>query len=400
MRKFVWLLLVCSLATPGWCARKITVSQLEEMLRSLQQNKKSDVEMATALEQVELSQELTRKKMSVMMGYSSGPLSTEQIYVLEARSAMLVPAEEDTSQAPAPDDATRKAILDRAATYVTSTYDQLPDLGATKTTLRFQDNMEAVAQSSGITGGARDVVTNAGFSNPAAFLHYLNSTEARVSSVHGSEKPASQKEKIPWGANKMIALQEPDPSLGRVFDEVESSGSLQWLRWQKFNGADVAVFSFAVPAGKSKMAVKVCCFPNVKQTGIANFYTAITAQSLGTGGGGGPGGGVSGNFQTNTEWHAFEAAVPYTGELFVHPATGTILRMITRAELKASDVVHQVDTRIDYGPTRAGDKTVFVPMASYVNTEVVPKGDSGAGTYTTRRTLFTSVYKDYQLSSK
>ncbi len=397
MRKFVWLLLVCLLATPGWCARKITVAQLEEMLRTLQQNKKSDAEIATALEQVELSQELTRKKMSVVMGYSAGPLSTEQIYVLEARSAMLTPSEDDSSQAPPPDDAVRKAILDRAAAYVTGTYDQLPDLSATKTTLRFQDNMEAVAQSSGITGGATDVVTNAGFSNPAAFLHYLNSTEARVSSAHGSEKPSSKKDKTPWGANKMIVLQEPDPSLGRVFHEVESSGSLQWLRWQKLNGADVAVFSFAVPAGKSKMAVKVCCFPNVKQTGIANFYTAITAQSLGTGGGGG-GGGVSGNFQTNTEWHAFEATVPYSGELFVHPATGTILRMITRAELKSSDVVHQVDTRVDYGPARAGEKTVFVPMASYVNTEVVPKGDSGAGTYTTRRTLFTSVYKDYQLA--
>jgi hypothetical protein len=40
---------------------------------------------------------------------------------------------------------------------------------------------------------------------------------------------------------------------------------------------------------------------------------------------------------------------------------------------------------------------LVLPVKSVVNTEVVPKGDSGAGSFTTRQTLFTSEYKDYRL---
>jgi len=61
-------------------------------------------------------------------------------------------------------------------------------------------------------------------------------------------------------------------------------------------------------------------------------------------------------------------------------------------------VVHRVDTRIDYGPETIEGKTLIVPAKSIVNTEVVPNGESGAGTYTTRCTLFTSEYKNYQLA--
>ena len=89
--------------------------------------------------------------------------------------------------------------------------------------------------------------------------------------------------------------------------------------------------------------------------------------------------------------------MPYHGELFIDPDTGTVVRIITEAELKQSEVVHQVDTRIDYGPVNVGAKVLVAPVKTVVNTEVVPKGDSGAGGYSTRKTLFLSEYKSYQL---
>jgi hypothetical protein len=70
--------------------------------------------------------------------------------------------------------------------------------------------------------------------------------------------------------------------------------------------------------------------------------------------------------------------------------------MITEAEFKVSEVVHQIDTRIDYGPVAVDGKLLVLPVRTILNTEVVPNGDSGVGKYTTRRTLFTSEYKDYQ----
>ncbi|MGB7546155.1 MAG: hypothetical protein WBM14_00265 [Terracidiphilus sp.] len=395
MKPVGWALILLLAALPAWAAREITVGQLEDLLRSLHQDKKSDAEVATALKQVQLTEELTVTTMNSLIRFVPGPLSTEQIYVLEARSADLIPPAADLPATPTPDAAAQHAILARAANYVTKTFDQLPALTATRTTLRFQDNVEAVAASSGISGSARDVVTSPGFSNPAAFIHYINSSAAEVLSDHGAEKLPAEKEKIPWGANKMIALEESDPSLGVVFREAQAAGTIQWLRWELVNGKQTAVYSFTVPKKKSRLAVNVCCFPKVSQAGIATFYTATTAATLG---GGASGGGVSGNFQTNTDWHNYKAAVPYHGEFFIDPNTGIIVRMITEAELNPAEVVHQVDTRIDYGPVKVGDTMVVAPVKTIINTEVVPNGDSGAGRYSTRRTLFTSEYKDYRPS--
>jgi hypothetical protein len=196
----------------------------------------------------------------------------------------------------------------------------------------------------------------------------------------------------------MIILGAPVPSLPAVFKDAQDSGSIKWLRWELINGKPSAVYSFNVPKKTSRLALNVCCFPNIKQAGVARFYTATTAAALGGGGGGG-GGGVTGNFQTSTDWHEFKTTPPYHGEFFVDPDTGIVVRMITEAELKPSDVVHQIDTRIDYGPTHTGEKTLILPIKAYINTEVVPNGETGASTYTTRRTLFTSEYKDYKPAS-
>ena len=379
-------------------ARKITVAQLEDLLHSMQQEKKSDADIATALKQVELSQELTRSRMNGLVSYAAGPLSTEQIFVLEAKSATLIPPESDLPATAALSDAQQKALLEKTKAYIGGVYGQLPSLLATKTTLRFQDNVEALSSSSGLQGGAKDVTVGSGFSNPASFVHYINSTQAQVPSEHGAEKLPQTTEKIPWGANKMIAIEEPDPNLVTVFHEAERAQQMRWLRWEAINGKSAAVFSFVVPRKESHLGVRVCCFPKVRQAGVATFYSSTTALTLGDGGGGG-GGGVSGNFQTNTNWHDYKTIAPYHGELFVDPQTGIVLRLIVQSDLNPADLVHQLDTRIDFAPMRVSDKMHVLPVKTYIDSVVVPNGDSGAATYTTRRTLFTSEYKDYELQA-
>jgi hypothetical protein len=393
MKRFVSTLALIFISVPAWsAAKKSTIADLTDMLKSMQEQKKGDQEVATALKQVQLSEELTRNVMNSLGGYAPGPLSTEQIYVLEARSAALAPPPADIPTSPALDAAAQKALLDKAADYAAKTYAQLPAISATKTTLRFQDNVEAAAPSSGMNGSAKDVSVGAGFVPSFQFVHYINSTDSAYMLDHGVEKLAQ--DKTPWGSNKMIALMEPDPSLGTVFQEAQANGPITWLRWETINGKAAAVFSFQVPKKKSHFAVNVCCFPDVSQTGKAQFTSAATG-SL-TGGSGG----ATGNMQTTTDWHNYKAnGLSYHGEFFIDPDTGIVVRMITEAELKPSDVVHQQDTRIDYGPVKVGDKTFVLPVRTVINTEVVPNGDSqAAGRYSTRCTLFTIEYKNHQLA--
>jgi hypothetical protein len=395
MKQWGWVLILALAAIPAWCAKKTTVAELKDTLATMHSQNKSDAEVANALKQLELTEELTREAMNSMVANVPGPLSTEQIYVLEARSALLAPPPSDIPTAPAPDAAGQKAILDKAADYVNKTYAQLPAITATKTTLRFQDNVEAAAPSSGMHGSATDVSVGSSFVNAYQFIHYINSTDAEIASEHGAEKLPSEKDKIPWGANKMIQLQEPDPSLGAVFQEAQSNGEMKWLRWEMINGKQAAVFSFDVPKKKAHFPVNVCCFPDVQQAGTVRF-----SGQMGTGqpgGAAGAGGGAKGNLQTNTDWHNYKANVPYHGEFFVDPDSGIVVRMIAQAELKQTEVVHQEDFRIDYAPVSVGGKAVVVPVKTVVGTEVVPNGDSGsAGGFSIRRTYFTSEYKNYQ----
>ncbi len=399
MKRFGWLLVLVLAAAPAWSAKKITVQELKDTLASMHQQNKTDADVAAALKQVELSEQLTLNTMNSLSGDVPGPLSTEQIYVLEARSAMLPPPAADLPTTPALDAAAQKALLDKTADYVNKTYDQLPELSATKTTLRFQDNVEAVAASSGMHGSATDVSTGSGVGavNAYQFIHYINSTESHVVSEGGAEKMPSEKDKTPWGANKMIALQDPDPSLGTVFKEAQAYGNITWLRWELVNAKPAAVYSFSIPKKKAHLTVNVCCFPDVEQAGTAHFTSASGFGAGQPGGSPGASGGAKGNFQTNTDWHNFKSNVPYHGEFFIDPDTGIVVRMIVEAELKPSEVVHQQDTRIDYGPVTVGGKMMVLPMKTVIDTEVVPNGDSGVGGYTTRRTLFTSEYKNYQL---
>jgi hypothetical protein len=391
MKRFVSILALILISVPAWPAKKkITVADLTDMLKSMQEQKKGDQDTANALKQVQLSEELTRNVMNNLGGFAPGPLTTEQIYILEAGSAVLAPPAADIPTTPALDPAAQKALLDKAADYAAKTYAQLPAISATKTTLRFQDNVEAAAPSSGMNGSAKDVSVGSLFVPSFQFIHYINSTESPYMLDHGVEKLAQ--DKTPWGSNKMIALMEPDPSLGTVFPEAQANGNITWLRWENINGKPAAVFSFQVPKKKSHFAVNVCCFPDVNQAGIARFASPTLN--------GGNAGTATGNFQTATDWHNYKAnGLSYHGEFFIDPDTGIVVRMITQAELKPSDVVHQQDTRVDYGPVKVGDKTFVLPIRTVINTEVVPNGDSqAAGRYSTRCTMFTIEYKNHELA--
>ncbi|MGA3135704.1 MAG: hypothetical protein ABSC88_06900 [Terracidiphilus sp.] len=396
MKRFGWILVLLLAASPAWAAKKITVQQLKDLLISLQQEKKTDADVAVQLRQVELTEELTLATMNSLVNYVPGPYSTEQIYVLEARSALLAPPAVDLPATPAPDAATQKAILDKAVDYTTKTYAQLPHLTATKTTIRFQDSMEVVKASSGMHSSA-SYGDDPALAMANQYIRYINSTETPVESANGVEKVSTAKDKTPWGQNGQIVLLGQGPVLSTVLQEAQAAGTINWLRWELVNGREAAVYSFTVDKKKSHYAINYCCFPNWEQTGRMSFSGASGSSGPGASAPSNMGDySAKGNMQTNATFNPYKATVPYHGEIFVDPNTGIVVRLITIADFKATDVVHQEDQRIDYGPVTVGGKALELPIKTIVNTEIVPNGDTGGGKYITRHTLFTAEYKDYQ----
>ncbi|HEY3704833.1 MAG TPA: hypothetical protein VGL22_07195 [Terracidiphilus sp.] len=394
MKRLICLALLLCASVPGWsAAKKLTIASLQNMLQSLHRENKSDADVALALKQIQLSEQLTRPTMNTLSEYVPGAQSTEQMYVLEARSAMMpLPASEQPTTA-ALDDAAQKALLAKAATYASTTYQQLPTLTATRTTLRFQDNVEALAQSSGQAGSAKDMSTaSLGAVNPFNFVRYIESTDTSIGMEHGVERLPVDKTR--WGPNKRIQMMEPYPGLAQVFQEATDAGAIKWSRWEQVNGKPAAVFSYQVPRKKAHLALAVCCFPELDQAGIANFSNA-------NGISGNRGGNAAGNFQTNTDWKTYKQKdLPYHGEFFIDPETGMVLRLVTQMETKPADVVHQADIRTDYGQVSVGDKPLILPVRAFAVTEIVVNGESGAGGYAERCTLFASDYKNYQLAGK
>jgi hypothetical protein len=90
--------------------------------------------------------------------------------------------------------------------------------------------------------------------------------------------------------------------------------------------------------------------------------------------------------------------VGYHGEFFINPDTGLVVRVITRAEMKPTDLVLREDRRIDYGPVVVAGKAYLLPRVSVTAMEAVPNGDNNTASRTTRHTFFLASYRNYKLA--
>ncbi|MGD0547591.1 MAG: hypothetical protein ABR991_07150, partial [Terracidiphilus sp.] len=218
-----------------------------------------------------------------------------------------------------------------------------------------------------------------------SFIYYVGSTETPVESQGGAELPSKEKDTTQWGANGQITLLAQGPVLSAVVQEAQAAGKISWLRWEMVNGKQTAVFSFAVEKKKSHYAVNYCCFPDTDQTRLNILNQGLQP-------------GMAGSLQADTSWVPYKSTTPYHGELFVDAQNGIVVRLVTEAEFKSYETVHQEDTRIDYGAVAIGEKPLVVPIGVIIDTTVNPGGRDAAGKPVTRRTLFITDYKNYQLA--
>ncbi|HLY43842.1 MAG TPA: hypothetical protein VKR52_21705 [Terracidiphilus sp.] len=405
MKRFPWILLLIAV-TPillSANSRKMTVAQLQDVLTGMHNARKTDEQIADELKQIELTEELTPAAMNSMVDLVNGPLSTEQIYVLEARSSMLVPPDTDLPKSVAPDATAQQAMLARAQDYAAKTYPQLPRFTATRLVARFQDGVQTIQTY----GGNKLKITNDNddplWEQTSQFVRLKNTRIDTVEIDNGVEKPGA-KDNTPWGRNGLVNSMLPFLPLNLLTSEAVSSGKPKFLRWETISGRQAAVFGFTVDKKKSDYAINYCCFPDTSSVSTALFGGKGTPGSGGFSGfssgnlSGGPAASPAGNGNISyvSDWNPFKARSPFHGELFLDPDSGVVLRTILEAKFKSSDFVHYEDIRVDYAPMSLGPKTLYVPVRSFTIAEVVPNGASFVSRYGLRHQYVIQDYKDFR----
>ena len=375
-------------ALPAAGATKVTVQQLDAALADMHRQAKSDDATANKLKDYLLTEQLSATAMNSFVQYEPGPLTTVQIRVLALESAMLPPPPAELPTTSAPDPAAQTAMMARAVDYAVKQFAHLPKFTATKTTTRYQNGQDFVRTGTG--AGASMANSDLGLDANSPYMRMLGQHTASIVSENGIElPPAKGARQDPAGQNGQVSQAGAGPVLGLILLDA-AKGKMGWLRWEAVNGKPAAVFSFSVNRKQSHYQVDYCCFPQSENVG-----SHIGASPSGGSLGGSP---SSANYGVATSFAPFKTTPGYHGEIFVDPESGTILRLITQAEFKPSDLVQQEDVRIDYAPADIGGKPYVLPVQSMLLTTVIPNGESFQKV-TTRRTLFDVKYANYQLAT-
>ena len=363
MKRLGWILVLLVTVAPAWADNKITVQQLKDLLVSMQQGKKTDVEVSTRLKGIDLSEELTAAIKLKLLFLSPGPLTSEQISVLEARSSTLAPPPSDLPDLPAPDAVAQKAILDKAIDFAAKNDQQIPRLTALKAVAHYGHLNEF--NRWGNTGGAQQggLVKDRGESRIMSLTsRYMETVEIDQGiekvTVSTADPHLRRISPMPEGGTR--------PALSMIMSKAIEGGNIHWLRWETINGTKTAVFSFAVDKRNAFYIVDYCCFPTFRNIDV--------------------------------EWKPFKKTVGLHGEFFIDPDTGTTLRIVMQADLTPTDYVEQEDTRIDYGKETIGGNMYVVPEGSFTQVYLDAAGDSPTKGAVMRRTILVAGYSNYLLA--
>jgi VWFA-related protein len=315
MRKLAVLLLLVTMTRTAWASKRVTVSQLEDILSAAAG--KPDAEVALQISDLDLTERLSANKLSQLKAALPGDRARQNLVILADKSAFLAPPASDIPAMPIPGFAEQRRVMGLAVAYVGRTLPQLPNFFATRQTTYFEDTP--------LLQRATDSVAY----QP---LHFVRTSRETVLYRDGRET-------VDAGPGKKTVATNPGlttwgvfgPILGTVMVDAARS-KLAWSHWEKGPDGLEAVFSYEVPREKSHYEVNYCCSPKseVEPDQLAPFRQ------------------LSG----------------YHGEITINPQDGTIVRLSVEANLVASDPITRAAVVVEYGPVEIGGKRYFCPVMS------------------------------------
>jgi len=241
---------------------------------------------------------------------------------------------------PGPDAVAQARLLALARGYVVETLSRLPDLFATRTSIRFDDSPQILK--------VNEWPIRAGLHMVAHSSHEITFRDGKeIATPLNGAAPAA--ENVPSQPELgMQASGEFGPDLVVVMTD-SANGQMNWSHWEVGPAGPLAVFRYSVPRSASHYAVHYCCMRDA---------SAQSASSRG-----GRRGGRS-NIPTMENSHPFNNTPGYHGSIAIDPATGVILRITIDAEFKVGDPLDRAASAVQYGPVVLGNRRSICPLTS------------------------------------
>ncbi len=315
IRRFSALLALFGIACPVFAAKQVTVAEFEQAIKQIQG--KPDADAAWQIANLQLTERLSSVEFNSLESSLPGDLSRQALRGVADASDFLDPPTAELPSKPAPDFAEQRRIMSLVVAYVRGAIPQLPNLLATRNTVRFRDT----------PAGYKDQGKTVTRYEP---LHLIGRSKAMVSYRDGREMQESETEDKAKPAPLEIGLNtqgEFGPILTTVLlDSAQSK--LAWSHWEQEDGQMRAVFAYSVPREKSHYQVEYCCIANSE----------------------------------NTRTDLYRQPAGYHGEMTVDPTTGTILRLTIEAALKAGEPVSNASVLVEYGSVEIAGKSYICPV--------------------------------------
>jgi VWFA-related protein len=351
MRKLILLTVLAAMPLPALAARHVTIEQLQQILAAQQAAHKNDNAIADQVASLELTEELTTETLRQFASqFEPGPKAAQALELLADSSAFLVPPASELPATPRPDIATQRALLTAAINYVVKTEHHLPDFIATRVTRSF-DNLPQVLGDSEVTPYL--TLHSVGvFNRPITYRNGQEVIDTPASTSAAAQKPAP-------GPSGLASWGEFGPVLAIILTD-STKGRVIWNRWQQTSTGPVAVFHYQVPKDASHFVVNYCCaWQNFISSGTSLANRPIPFADR----------------RTPLTYHGTPG---YHGDLYIDPATGTILRSTLEAELSHSDIIWRAAISVQYGKVDIGGQSFICPIRSVALTQA-PLHPRGTG---------------------
>jgi hypothetical protein len=299
---------------PRLAAKRVTVAQLGQVLTA---SGGSDKELARELLGLELTERLSGAKLSAWMAGLHGKRSRQALLALADASAFLDPPA-DSPDIAAPDAAGQRRMLAMTAQHLSETYPKLPNFFATQTTIRIEETPEHYDWT-----GTKKVAYEP--------LHWVDTSKVTVLYRKGAEivEASATNGKQPKAeTGGLTARGAFGPVLRAVSDAIAIPGDMTWARCEPSPEGPRAVFRYVVPDRVSTFEIGYCCLPDGDGTRM------------------------------------FRKLAGYGGEIAIDAASGAVLRLTLKADLKPDLPMNRADTLVVYGPVNIGGKTYMSPIRS------------------------------------